>query len=152
MSAAREFRRPVADINDDGHLDRLFVQRYTAISALAIGAALFDMPLAIPILIVVVGFGATALAHLQARHRGQAPVWMHLVDMLGVLIFPAVSDRTTVPAMFIMLAVVSLAASMSGLGPAVASAVVGVVGLVLIEAADPFERGPVYIASFAIAA
>jgi diguanylate cyclase (GGDEF)-like protein/PAS domain S-box-containing protein len=151
--AVRDYRRPVVDISDDGFLHLMFRQRYIAIAVLALGSVLFGMfPTAIPFLIIGVGFSANALAHVHAKRTGQAPTWMHLTDMLGVLVFPAVSERTTISAVLVMLAVVSLAASVSGFGPALVTTLVGALGLVSIDLANPIDNGPVLIASWIIAA
>ena len=37
--ATREFRRPLVDIQHDGFLQSLFLQRYVAMGALAVGSA-----------------------------------------------------------------------------------------------------------------
>lgn len=151
--AVREFRRPVVDISDDGFLHLMFRQRYIAIAVLALGSVLFGtFPTAIPLLILGVGFFANALAHVHAKRTGQAPTWMHLTDMVGVLVFPAVSERTTIPAVLVMLAVVSLAASVSGFGPALVTTFVGALGLISIDLGNPIDQGPVVIAGWAIAA
>ncbi len=151
--SVREFRRPLVDINEDGFLHPLFLQRYVAISALAAGSVLFgDFPAFMPLLIIAVGFAANAIAHVQAKRTGQAPIWMHLTDMLGVLVFPAISPDIAVPATLVMLAVVSLAASVSGLGLALLTTAIGTVGLILIDAVDPLPDAALLIAGFAIAA
>ena len=151
--ALREFQRPLVDISEDGFLHPLFLQRYVAIASLAVGSIFFgSFPPYMPVLIIVVGFTANAFAHIQAKRTGQAPPWMHLTDMLGVLVFPAVSPDIAVPAALVMLAVVSLAASVSGLAPALLVTVVGTVGLSLIDAFEPLPDGELLIASFTIAA
>jgi diguanylate cyclase (GGDEF)-like protein/PAS domain S-box-containing protein len=149
----REFRRPLVDISEDGFLHPLFLQRYIAIAALAAGSVAFGtFPTYMPVLIIVVGYTANAVAHVQAKRTGQAPTWMHFTDMLGVLVFPAISPDIAVPATLVMLAVVSLAASVSGLGPALLTTAIGTLGLVLINAFDPFPDADLLIAGFAIAA
>ena len=150
---AVDVRRPLVDISEDGFLHPLFVQRYVAIAVLAVGSFLLpDFPAYLPVLILVVGCGANALAHVEARRTGQAPTWMHLTDMAGVLVFPAVSPTTTVPAVLIMLAVVSLAASVSGFLPATGATVLGLVGLIAIDLVEPFDDATTTIAVFGIAA
>jgi diguanylate cyclase (GGDEF)-like protein/PAS domain S-box-containing protein len=149
----RDLRRPVVDISEDGFLHQLFLQRYVAIGALALGAQLIGLfPWYVPPLIVVVGFASNTLAHLQARRSGQAPTWMHLTDMASALVLPMVAPRTAVPAAFVMLAVVSLAASVSGLGPALVTAALGTVGLAAVHLATDLRDGELILASFAIAA
>ena len=151
--ALREFQRPRVDINEDGFLHPLFLQRYIAIAALACGSALFgQLPAYLPLLIIGVGYTANAVAHLQAKRSGQAPTWMHLTDMLGVLVFPAVSTDAAVPAALVMLAVVSLAASVSGLGLALLTTALGTIGLLVINAREPFPDAELLIAGFTIAA
>lgn len=100
----------------------------------------------------MVGTAANAVAHLQANRSGRAPTWMHLTDMASVLVFPAVSDRTAIPAALVMLAVVSLAASVSGLGPALLTATVGLAGLGLIHQFTALPDGNVLIGGYGIAA
>jgi diguanylate cyclase (GGDEF)-like protein/PAS domain S-box-containing protein len=149
----REFRRPLVDISEDGFLHPLFLQRYVAIAILALGAMLFGtFPTYLPLLIIAVGYAANAVAHVQAKRTGTAPTWMHFTDMLGVLVFPAVSPDSAVPAALVMLAVVSLAASVSGLGPALLTTVIGTAGLVVIDAWKPLPDADLLIASFTIAA
>ncbi|MGN6695279.1 MAG: putative bifunctional diguanylate cyclase/phosphodiesterase [Aquihabitans sp.] len=149
----REFQRPLVDINEDGFLHPLFLQRYIAIAALAVGSVLFGtFPAYMPVLIIVVGYTANAVAHVQAKRSGAAPSWMHFTDMAGVLIFPAISPEIAVPATLVMLAVVSLAASVSGLGPALATTLLGTVGLLLIDAREPLPDAALLIAGFGIAA
>ena len=122
----REFRRPLVDIAEDGFLHPLFLQRYVAIALLAAGSVVFGtFPPWMPVLIIAVGYTANAVAHVQAKRTGQAPTWMHLTDMFGVLVFPAISPDIAVPATLVMLAVVSLAASVSGLGPALLTTAIG---------------------------
>ncbi|MCB1039703.1 MAG: PAS domain-containing protein, partial [Acidimicrobiales bacterium] len=152
--ATREFRRPLVDIQHDGFLQSLFLQRYVAMGALAVGSAVvFGMgSTAIPLLIVAIGFSTNAAAHLYARRTGHAPIWMHLLDMVSVLVFPAVEERTTIPALLVMLAVVSLAASVSGIGPALATVAIGFVGLVAIDLYRPLDDASVMLASFGVAA
>ncbi|MEZ5205103.1 MAG: EAL domain-containing protein [Acidimicrobiales bacterium] len=77
---------------------------------------------------------------------------MHLLDMVSVLVFPAVEERTTIPALLVMLAVVSLAASVSGIGPALATVAIGFVGLVAIDLYRPLDDASVMLASFGVAA
>jgi len=148
----RSLRRPVVDIAADGFLQPLFLQRYIAIGCLAFGAAVFFdlLGTAIPWAILGVGFGANALAHVHAKRTGQAPTWMHLTDMAGVLVFPALFERTTVPAVLVMMAVVSLAAAASGLGPAVVTWTFGFLGLVAIDAARPIAEFEQLIASYGV--
>ena len=149
----REFRRPLVDINEDGFLHPLFLQRYVAIAALAVGSVLFGtFPAYMPVLIIAVGYSANAVAHVQAKRTGAAPIWMHFTDMAGVLVFPAISPDIAVPATLVMLAVVSLAASVSGLGPALLTTAIGTVGLILIDAREPLPDAALLIAGFAIAA
>ena len=149
----REFQRPLVDINEDGFLHPLFLQRYIAIAALALGSVLFGtFPAYLPVLIIVVGYGANAVAHVQAKRTGAAPTWMHFTDMVGVLIFPAISPDSAVPATLVMLAVVSLAASVSGLGPALVTTLIGTLGLLAINTQDPLPDAALLIAGFAIAA
>jgi diguanylate cyclase (GGDEF)-like protein/PAS domain S-box-containing protein len=149
----REFRRPLIDINEDGFLHPLFLQRYVAIAALAVGSVVFGtFPAYMPVLIIAVGYSANAVAHVQAKRTGQAPTWMHFTDMAGVLVFPAISPDIAVPATLVMLAVVSLAASVSGLGPALLTTAIGTAGLLLINAIDPLPDAALLIAGFAIAA
>ncbi|HWJ96892.1 MAG TPA: EAL domain-containing protein [Acidimicrobiales bacterium] len=149
----REFQRPLVDIDEDGFLHPLFLQRYLAIAALALGSALFGtFPASLPLLIIVVGYAANAVAHVQAKRTGAAPIWMHFTDMAGVLIFPAISPDIAAPATLVMLAVVSLAASVSGLGPALATTLLGTLGLLAINAWDPLPDAALLIAGFAIAA
>ncbi|WP_426573533.1 putative bifunctional diguanylate cyclase/phosphodiesterase [Aquihabitans sp. McL0605] len=150
--SVRELRRPLVDIGEDGFLHPLFLQRYAGIAALAIGAVVFgSLPEYMPVLIIAVGFSANAFAHHHAKRTGQAPIWMHLTDMLGVLVFPALSTEIAVPAVLVMLAVVSLAACVSGLGPALLCSALGVVGLVLINTQDPLPEAGLLIGGFAIA-
>lgn len=152
-AARAALRRPAVAMSDNGFLDELFLLRYGGIAVLAIGSMAFGMiSTPVPLLIIVVGCGANALAHIQARRRGQAPAWMHVTDMLGVLVFPAVSKPTIIPAILVMLAVVSLAAAMSGLGPALVASAVGIGGLALIDAVEPIPDFTIRTASFAVAA
>ncbi|HWJ61120.1 MAG TPA: PAS domain-containing protein, partial [Acidimicrobiales bacterium] len=149
----RDFRRPLIDINEDGFLHPLFLQRYVAIAALAVGSIVFgSFPAFMPVLIIAVGYSTNAVAHVQAKRTGSAPIWMHVTDMAGVLVFPAISPDIAVPATLVMLAVVSLAASVSGLGSALLTTAMGTLGLLLINAWDPLPDAALLIAGFAIAA
>ena len=149
----REFRRPLVDFSEGGFLGPAFFQRYIAIGALAVGSLLFgSFPWYMPLLILGVGWTANAIAHLQAQRTGAAPTWMHYTDMLAVLVFPAISPDIAVPATLVMLAVVSLAASVSGQGPALLVTAIGIVGLLAINAVHTLPDAALLIAGFAIAA
>ena len=151
--AYREFRRPLVDFSEDGFIGPAFTQRYIAIGALAVGSTIFgSFPWYMPLLILAVGWSANAIAHLQAQHTGTAPTWMHYTDMLAVLVFPAISPDIVVPATLVMLAVVSLAAAVSGQGPALLVTAIGIVGLLAINAVHDLPDAALLIAGFTIAA
>jgi diguanylate cyclase (GGDEF)-like protein/PAS domain S-box-containing protein len=152
--AVREVRRPLADVSEAGFLHELFLQRYVAIAALAVGSAVFFgmADTALPVLVLAVGFSTNAIAHVHAKRTGAAPTWMHLTDMASVLVFPLVAERTIIPSLLVMLAVVSLAASVSGLRPALTATVLGVVGLTAIDLVAPLDDAAELIASFSVAA
>jgi diguanylate cyclase (GGDEF)-like protein/PAS domain S-box-containing protein len=153
LAALRGARRPLVDIDEGDFVDPLFIQRYIAIFGLALGSAVFrGFPRWMPVLIIAVGFGVNAVAHLQARKTKRPPIWMHITDMAGVLVFPAVSDRTLLPALLVMLCVVSLAASVSGQIPALLATLVGTVGIGLICAVQDLPDSAITIFGFAITA
>ena len=153
VAVLRDLRRPSAQLGEDEILGPLFIQRYVGIAGLAIASAgLGHFPRWLPVLIIVVGFAVNAVAHIQAKRTNRAPIWMHLTDTIGVLVFPAVSHRTMVPAVLVLLAVVSLAASVSGLGAALVSTGVGVVGLTLIAITSPIDDSATIIISWAVTA
>jgi len=151
----RAFHTPVGfDTARGGFLHNLFLQRYIAMAALAIGAIVLvgTDSINVPILIIAVGFSTNAVAHFQARRSGYVPPWMHLVDACVVLLFPLLDQHTTVPSVLILLAVVSLTASVSGIAMATSITAVGVVGLVATNAVQPIPDGAVIITSFTLAA
>ena len=151
----RAFHTPVGfDTARGGFLRNLFLQRYIGMAALAIASiALFGTnAIDVPILIIAVGFSTNAFAHFQARRSGYVPPWMHLVDACVVLLFPLLDQHTTIPAVLVLLAVVSLAASVSGTIMAISITAVGVVGLAAADAVQPIPDGAVVITSFALAA
>ncbi|MCU1500021.1 MAG: cph2 2 [Acidimicrobiales bacterium] len=144
---------PGADLARGRLLDMLFVQRYVGILALA-GAALLvnRFPLWLPALIVLVGIPVNALAHRFARSSEQIPVWVHLVDLTACLVFPAVLASTALPAVAVMMAVVSLAASLAGLKQTLVLIGYGTVGLTIIALTTDLPNDAVTVASFAVAA
>jgi diguanylate cyclase (GGDEF)-like protein/PAS domain S-box-containing protein len=149
----REFRRPIVDIGEDDFVDALFLQRYVAIALLAVGSAfLAEFPVWVPLLVIVVGFGVNGLAHLQAHRTRNAPFWMHLTDMAAVVVFPAVAPRTLLPALLVMLAVVSLAATVSGFVVAAATTLLGTAGLLTIDLVRPLPQAALVVFSFALTA
>jgi PAS domain S-box-containing protein len=152
----RDFQRPLVDISEDSFLRPLFLQRYLGILGLAVGALLVglfsDFPLVVPVLILLVGITTNALAHLEAQRSGQAPIWMHFADMVAVLLFPAVVPSTAIPAIFVMLTIVSLAASVSGRAPAIVVSLLGTVGLVAITPFEPIDRPWLMIGGYTVTA
>lgn len=152
-AALRGFRRPLVDIAEDDSLKPLFLQRYVALVLLAIGCwVLRDFPTRVPVLIIVVGFSVNGIAHARAERTRRVPSWMHLTDMAAVLVFPATSSSTIVPALLVMLAVVSLAASVSGLGSAAVTTLLGSVGLLVIHSFQGFDHFPTIMFGYTVTA
>lgn len=149
-SAAREFQRPKLDITETGFIEPLFLQRYASIAALGVLASIFIESRALPFLIFGFGFGANLAAHLRSRATGHVPVWMHYLDLLGIVAIPLVEPRALLPAVLVLLTVVSLAASISGTSAALVATLLGVVGVLVNGAVHPFDSAGLLAAAFGV--
>jgi len=150
-AALRGFRHPLGDIAEDDTLKPLFLQRYVALVLLAIGCwVLRDFPTRVPVLIIVVGFSVNGIAHARAERTRRVPSWMHLTDMAAVLVFPATSSSTILPALLVMLAVVCLAASLSGFGSAAVTTLLGSLGLLVIHSFQDFDHFPTIMFGYTV--
>ncbi|MGI8709885.1 MAG: PAS domain-containing protein, partial [Acidimicrobiales bacterium] len=150
-AGARHFRRLTLDLSEAGFIGPLFFQRYVAIIALSVVARLFiDSPDHLPYLILGMGLSTNVAAHLFARRTGVVPVWMHLLDMGAVVVVPLFDDRTVLPVLLVMLTIVSLAASLSGVGTAVLTTAEGTAGLIILHVGGVLDRTGLTTASFAV--
>ena len=134
-------------------LDRLFVQRYIALAVVAVGAgALTTISYWLAAGVLTFGLGANAIAHLATRRIGRVPQWLHAVDLVACLAFPILFPATFLPCALLILSVVCLAATLSGLVAAGAIALVAVVGLTVLQVTIGFEQGPLIIGGFGVTA
>ncbi|QXC61195.1 EAL domain-containing protein [Aquihabitans sp. G128] len=123
------------------------------IVALAAGAlAVQRFPLWVPALILGCGTAINLLGHHFARTTGQMPLWVHLGDLSGCLLFPALLESTTLPAVAVMMAVVSLSASISGLDRTLVLIAYGAAGLTLVALTSGLPDATVTVVAFTIAA
>ncbi|CAN5468615.1 hypothetical protein BH10ACT1_BH10ACT1_36570 [soil metagenome] len=133
-------------------LQALFLQRYVGIVILAAAALAVDrFPIWMPVLILVIGTAINAAGHAFIHRTGTVPFWIHGADLAGCLVFPALLTSTTLPAVAVMMAVVSLSAAVSGLRPTLALVAAGTAGLGAIHLATDIQGGAVTVAAFAIA-
>ncbi len=134
-------------------VERLFVQRYLGVNALALGTLVLGaFPFWVTIFIVVAGNGINLIGHLQSRRTGTMPLWIHLADLTLAMMVPASLASATIPAVMVMLAVVSLTASAAGTAPTVVLLAYGVAGLTAIDVTREIEGGSVTIMAFGLAA
>ena len=132
-------------------LDRLFVQRYIAIAVVAAGVAAwttFNNWVAAGVLMVALL--ANGIAHLATRKMRRVPQWLHAVDLIACLVFPIAFPATFIPSALLMLSVVCLAATLSGLLAAAATALVAITGLTILQVTIGFEQGPLIIGGFGV--
>ncbi|CAN5879972.1 hypothetical protein BH23ACT2_BH23ACT2_23920 [soil metagenome] len=132
-------------------LEQAFILRYLGIVAVAVGALVLDFPGWVPVAVLVVGVAINAVGHHRIRRTGELPGWVPFGDLAGCLVFPALLPETTLPAVLVMMAVVSLAAGLMGPGRAVLVIVVGAVGLAVIDLARELPDGTVATTGFAVA-
>ena len=153
--ADRRYRwaRPESDAARVALVERIFWQRYLGIAGLAIAALLLGhFPIWVPLLIAGLGITANASGQLQARRSEEMPIWVHLVDMTFCLVFPALVGRTTLASVAVMIAVISLAASVSGLERTLVVMAYGTFGLFLINVFGDLMGGSLTVAAFAVTA
>ncbi|MGI8756136.1 MAG: putative bifunctional diguanylate cyclase/phosphodiesterase [Acidimicrobiales bacterium] len=150
-SAAREFRRPTLDITETGFIEPLFLQRYAAVGALGVLASIFvESSRALPFLILGFGFAANLAAHLRARATGRVPIWMYYLDLIGLVAIALMEPRALLPAVMVLLTVVSLAASVSGTSAALVATALGVLGVLVNNAVHPFDSPGLLAAAFGV--
>ena len=133
----------VRSLVDESSLDDgLFAIRYVAVVALAVGLVVAsDADPRLAILLLVGGLSVTRLLHLQMRRTGQPPRWMPPVDLLMCLAFAATTTDLYVPAAFVAIAPVTMAAMLYGPGWSVLTVVSGTVGLMLVARHHDLEAG-----------
>jgi diguanylate cyclase (GGDEF)-like protein/PAS domain S-box-containing protein len=151
MAVDDRLLRPDLDRSGRSPLDQAFVLRYLGIVALAIGALVLDFPGWAPAAVLIVGFGLNGVGHHQVRRTGFLPGWVPFADVGGCLVFPAVLPETTLPAVLVMMAVVSLAASLWGPWRAALVVVAGTAGLTAVHLVRDLPDGTVAIAAFTVA-
>jgi len=140
-----------ADLTRAEMLDQLFRIRYLGIMALSAAAmALGEFPLAVPAGILVFGIGFNALAHRITRQTGRPPSWLHFADLTACLVFPLLEPSTLLPALLVMMAVVSLAASLSGIRRSATVVAYGTIGLAVIASMVELPNAAVSITGFAV--
>jgi diguanylate cyclase (GGDEF)-like protein/PAS domain S-box-containing protein len=133
-------------------LEQLFRVRYLGIVAMGIAAlAIGRFPLAIPIAIVALGLPLNAVAHHQHRRTGTTPPWLHVADLTACLMIVAVEPSLALPAMLVMVAVVSLAASLAGIVRSFVVVAYGAVGLALVASVWELPDPAVAITGFVVA-
>ncbi len=144
--------RTRSELTRSDMLEQLFRIRYAGIVALGLTAlAIGRWSLAVPAAIVAIGLPLNALAHRQLRRTGALPPWLHVADMtlcLGVL---AAEPPLVLPAMLVMMAVVSLAASLAGIVRSLAVVAYGTVGLAAVATMGDLADPAVSITGFAVA-
>ena len=133
-------------------LERLFLQRYVGITALAVAAlAVGRFPLTVPLAILVAGLGINALGHAHTRRTGRVRPWVHVVDLSACLAFPLFEPRTTLAAVAVMMAVICLSSCLSGQRTTLYLIAYGTVALAAISVARDLADAGVTVAVFALA-
>ena len=108
------------DWTQDGDTDqrareRLFRQRYVVVAALAVAVLVLpEISRSLAIAILIVGLGFNAIGHLVSRRSGRIPLWLFATDLSGCIGFPLLYPVTMVPAAFMALTIVAMAATLNG--------------------------------------
>ncbi|MBK6856460.1 MAG: EAL domain-containing protein [Microthrixaceae bacterium] len=107
------------DWTQDGDTDqrareRLFRQRYVVVAALAVAVLVLpEISRSLAIAILIVGLGFNAIGHLVSRRSGRIPLWLFATDLSGCIGFPLLYPVTMVPAAFMALTIVAMAATLN---------------------------------------
>lgn len=150
--AERRDRLTRSEITRAEMLEQLFRNRYVGIVTMAVAAlAIGRFPLAVPLAIVAIGVPLNALAHRQFHQRGVPPPWLHFADMAACLAVLAAEPSLALPSMLVMVAVVSLAASLAGIVRSIAVVGFGTVGLALVASVRELPDPAVSVTGFAVA-
>ncbi len=114
--AERRDRLTRSELTRAEMLEQLFRNRYVGIVTMAVAAlAIGRFPVVVPVAIVAIGLPLNAVAHGHLRRTGAPPPWLHFADLTACLAVLAVEPTLALPSMLVMVAVVSLAASLAGI-------------------------------------
>ena len=129
--------------------ERLFRQRYVVVIGLSIaGFLLPDVPISLAVGVVLVGVSINGAAHLVSRRLDRIPVWLYVTDLAACLGFPLLYPVTFVPGAFMALAVICMAATLSGVAVAAALGLAATVGLAVAQVAIDVDGGAVAVVGF----
>ena len=133
-------------------LEQLFRQHYIGVVALALGAlAARRFPVSVPVAVVLVGTAVTMVGHLEARRTGRIPLWVYLVDLGACISFVAVVPGIALPAVAVMMAVISLASGLSGLRRTLVVIAFGTTSLTLVALLRDLTEPALTVLAFTIA-
>ncbi|MBX3284678.1 MAG: EAL domain-containing protein [Actinobacteria bacterium] len=150
--AERRDRLTRSDLPRAEMLEQLFRNRYAGIATLGLAAlAIGRFPVVVPAAVLGVGLPVNALAHRQFRGAGTPPAWLHFADLTACLAILAAEPSVALPALLVMMSVVSLTASLAGIVRSLAVVAYGTVGLVAVAAVGQVDDPVVAVASFAVA-
>ncbi len=126
-----EVTRRDGDFTERRMLERLFIQRYIGIVALAGAAILVQVfPLEVAVVVLVVGCAVNFVGHEIFRRTKRLAWWVPVGDVVTCGAFAAYEPRTILPAVVIMTVATALAASLFGVRRGVLVVVVGVVAII----------------------
>ena len=150
--AERRDRLTRTDLSRAEMLEQLFRNRYVGIATLGLAAlAIGRFPLAVPIAIFGLGLPLNAVAHRQFRRTGTPPPWLQFADLTACLLVLAAEPSVALPALLVMMSVVSLAASLAGIVRSVAVVAYGTLGLVVTASVSELPDPAVAVTGFAVA-
>jgi PAS domain-containing protein len=98
--------------------------------------------------VVLVGVAINGAAHLVSRRLDRIPVWLYVTDLAACLGFPLLYPVTFVPGAFMALAVICMAATLSGVAVAAALGLAATVGLAVAQVAIDVDGGAVAVVGF----
>ncbi len=127
-------------------LERLFIQRYVVVVALAVAAVIIpDVPVATAVAAAAVGTLLNVSAHVVTRRRGRIPVWMYAADLTACLGFPLAFPVTFVPSAFMALVGIGMAATLNGIALAATLGIAATVGLGAVQLVINVDGGEVTV-------
>ncbi len=139
------------DWTQDGDTDqrareRLFRQRYVVVAALAVAVLVLpEISRSLAIAILIVGLGFNAIGHLVSRRSGRIPLWLFATDLSGCIGFPLLYPVTMVPAAFMALTIVAMAATLNGVTLAATVGIVATISLAVVQVVIDVDGGAIAV-------